>query len=66
MISAPIRLACEQVIQSTIQKVSYIGGGDINEARLLETTRGRFFLKWNSANFAFDMLQKEGNALQLI
>ena len=43
---------CASILQSKIHSTKHISGGDINEARLLETSTGNYFLKFNeSANF---------------
>jgi protein-ribulosamine 3-kinase len=46
----------------TLQSIRPLGGGCINHACLLETTAGRFFLKWNSECPA-DMFVREAESL---
>ena len=49
-----------------VTRASFIGGGDINEARLLETTQGPFFLKMNARPGAIRMFETEAQGLQLL
>nr|MBN1230179.1 fructosamine kinase family protein [Anaerolineae bacterium] len=35
--------------RETIHRSSYTGGGDINQAALVETDRGRYFVKWHNS-----------------
>ena len=57
---------CQETLDADIQQVQYIGGGDINQARLLKTTKGNFFIKINQALFAADMFEKEAKGLALL
>ncbi len=57
---------CSETLAADIQQVRYIGGGDINQARLLQTTKGDFFIKINQASFAADMFEKEAKGLALL
>ena len=43
-----------------------LGGGDINYALMLETTSGRFFMKYNSASRYPGMFRAEAGGLQLM
>ena len=61
-----IHQKCIEILTSDIHQVSYIGGSDINQARLLKTSKGNFFIKINNAPFAADMFEKEANGLQLM
>jgi len=47
-----------------VQSASFVGGGDINEARLLQTADGQFFVKMNKCEAVLDMFQKEAHGLQ--
>ena len=47
----------------SLKDFSRIIGGDINQAYVLETTRGKFFLKLNSALFGHDFFEKEARGL---
>lgn len=48
----------------TIQGANTASGGSINHSYVLDTTVGRYFLKYNSANRYPGMFPKEANALQ--
>lgn len=61
---AAVLASLEQQLHTSISSVHAIGGGDINEARLLETPKGRFFLKMNSHSEALRMFQTEAQGLQ--
>lgn len=50
----------------TIDKVSPLGGGDINEAFRLQTSAGPFFMKSNSASRFPGMFEKEARGLELL
>jgi fructosamine-3-kinase len=43
-----------------------VAGGDINEAFKITTSHSSFFVKYNAAPKAFDMLQKEAMGLELL
>lgn len=49
-----------------IQHVSAVSGGSINNAYLLHTSTGKYFVKYNSASRHPGMFAKEAHALQLI
>jgi hypothetical protein len=49
-----------------INNVGFVGGGDINEARLIETDKGRFFLKMNDSAFAHEMFIAEAKGLNAL
>ena len=57
---------CGETLATDIREVQYIGGGDINQARLLKTAKGDFFIKFNHAPFAADMFEKEAHGLSLL
>lgn len=42
-----------------------VGGGDINEAAVVDTTTGRFFVKWNR-RAAADLFAREAESLELM
>lgn len=48
-----------------IHNHSSVSGGDINEAAIIETSRGPWFLKLNHSSYA-SMFEKELNGLQLL
>ncbi|TWV92214.1 fructosamine kinase family protein [Chitinophaga pinensis] len=48
-----------------IHNYSAVSGGDINEAAIIETSRGPWFLKRNHSSYAM-MFEKEFNALNLL
>jgi fructosamine-3-kinase len=66
MLPIPVRNRCQEVLNTTIEKVTLLSGGDINEARLLQTDSGRYFLKMNTHPAALDMFETEAAGLQLI
>ncbi len=49
-----------------ILDASYVGGGDINDARKIKTTAGTFFVKINSAARYPAMFEKEARGLKLL
>ena len=61
-----IHHACQSVLDADIEAVKYLGGGDINQARLLETSRGKFFLKMNIGEQAKRMFEAEKKGLEFI
>lgn len=63
---APIHEKCREILDAEIQSVSYVGGGDINQARLLETSRGKFFMKMNTAQDAARMFETEAKGLAIL
>lgn len=66
MLPPAVKSACEEKLDLSVSRASFIGGGDINEARLLETKQGAFFLKMNAQPGAIQMLEKEAQGLQLL
>lgn len=50
----------------TIKGMRPIGGGCINDAQQVETDRGRFFMKYNSASRYPGMFEAEARGLQLL
>ncbi len=66
MLPIAVKAACEEKLGAPISRASFIGGGDINEARLLETRQGPFFLKLNSKPGAIRMFEKEEAGLGLL
>jgi fructosamine-3-kinase len=63
---APILQQCQEILGAPILAVRHIGGGDINQARLLETRQGKFFLKMNTGNEASRMFEAEARGLDLL
>lgn len=61
-----IRISCEKLLGTPIEAAFHVSGGDINEARRLETGKGRFFLKMNRADHAHQMFAVEAQGLQLL
>ena len=57
---------CAEILGASILSSKFIGGGDINQARLLETSKGHFFLKYNTKPDAFEMFTKEAKGLELL
>lgn len=64
----PVAVAEEfqRITGATIQKVQYVGGGDINEAILIHSSDRAFFLKMNNSPDAASMLSTESLGLKLI
>ncbi len=50
----------------TIENITPVGGGDINEAYLLVTNKGKFFVKLNIASRYPLMFEKEAKGLELL
>ncbi len=48
---------------TTIHNNSPVHGGDINQAFMLETSKGKFLIKINAALFGLDMFEKEARGL---
>lgn len=53
-------------LRAAILSVHFAGGGDINDARLLETAKGHFFIKMNRGQQALQMFETEAKGLQLL
>ena len=49
-----------------INAVQPVGGGSINQAARLETTAGKYFVKWNRANAYPEMFEFEMKGLELL
>lgn len=63
---APIQQQCREILETEITGVSHVGGGDINQARMLTTPKGAFFLKMNTGNHAARMFETEAKGLDLL
>ncbi len=48
---------------TTVSEVTRVEGGDINQTFLMITSKGKFFLKLNSALFGHDFFEKEARGL---
>lgn len=57
---------CENALNAPIQSIRSIQGGDINQAFLLQTQKGAFFLKYNAHLEASQLLETEVRGLQLL
>ena len=57
---------CEAALDGKILSVEYVGGGDINQARRLKTSKGDFFLKLNLVSKARKMFEVEQKGLELL
>ncbi len=62
--SPALQQAIEQKLGTKVEAATFVGGGDINEARLLQTAEGSFFVKMNRGDTALDMFQKEVHGLR--
>ena len=61
-----VQKAIEQILGQKINAITQISGGDINEARLLQTAKGFFFTKINSSSFAYEMFETEIQGLETL
>ena len=61
-----IRQQCREILDTEILSVRHIGGGDINQARLIETPKGNFFIKMNTGPSAARMFETEAKGLDLL
>lgn len=61
-----LRQAFERALGVPVQSLSTVGGGDINEARKIETTTGSFFVKLNPLPQAENMFRTEAEGLRLL
>lgn len=66
MLPQAIHQKCVEILGAEILSVTPLAGGDINQARLLETGVGRFFLKINTASVAASMFEAEAAGLALL
>ena len=53
-------------INTTINRASSLSGGSINDAYLLETTSGKYFMKYNLASAYPGMFEQEARGLELL
>ncbi len=61
-----VQLKCETLLAAPLLHIETVSGGDINEARLLHTPKGSFFLKMNSVAHAAQLFETESKGLQLL
>lgn len=66
MLPPAVKAACEAKLGLPVRRVAFIGGGDINDARLLETSQGPAFLKMNAKAGAIRMFEKEAEGLRIL
>ena len=66
MLSNAIRSRVEDFLGKKILSTSSIAGGDINQARLIITTAGNYFIKINSKPIAIEMFETEAKGLNLL
>ena len=52
--------------QTKILHIHPVQGGDINQCFLLETSRGKYFMKVNASLFGLDFFKKEARGLILL
>lgn len=57
---------CSDILNAHVLNTRYIGGGDINVARILETNKGSFFFKMNSGKDALQIFAAESMGLKLL
>ncbi len=65
-LSETVKQRCEALLKTPVEASFRLEGGNINEARWLETSKGRFFLKTNAAAPAHAMFATEAKGLQLL
>lgn len=65
-ISKPFATSIQKILNTSIQSITPVSGGDINETAALQTPKGSFFIKYNNIPSALDMFQKEAKGLQLL
>lgn len=61
-----IKEKCQDILGTSVLSSQYIGGGDINHARLIETASNKYFLKYNTVPSAFTMFKKEALGLEIL
>lgn len=66
MIADTIIQKCTQILSTEIMAVTPVSGGDVNQAMILETKLGRFFLKTNTSEFAGEMFESEAQGLNML
>jgi protein-ribulosamine 3-kinase len=66
MIPPDLRQAFERALDAPVERVSPVGGGDINQAAIIETRAASFFVKFNELPQAEDMLRTEAEGLRLL
>ncbi|MEM0993836.1 MAG: fructosamine kinase family protein [Bacteroidota bacterium] len=66
MLSSTIKNSIEQQLQVRINSSRICAGGSINEAYLLETSSGTFFLKQNDSAIAANLLRAEVEGLRTL
>jgi fructosamine-3-kinase len=57
---------CQKIVGTKISAAFPLSGGDINQAFQVNTERGRFFLKTNTAAFAGEMFRAEAAGLGIL
>ncbi|MBK9017103.1 MAG: fructosamine kinase family protein [Saprospiraceae bacterium] len=66
MLPSTILQKCLEILGADIRSARPVTGGDINQAILLETSAGQFFLKINPAPTAGSMFEAEAAGLALL
>lgn len=66
MIPPSIRQKCSEILGADVVSVRPVAGGDINQAMLLDTVIGQFFLKVNLGPMAISMFETEASGLELL
>lgn len=66
MLPQAVSAACEAKLGTPARRATFVGGGDINDACLLETDEGRFFLKMNASPGAIYIFEKEARGLGIL
>ena len=63
MHSVNLKHSCERLLGCSIDTIRPISGGDINEAFLLTSQQGEYFVKYNTVAFAYPMFKAEAKGL---
>ena len=66
MLSSGLKSHLGQILESTIQKVEVVSGGDISKAYCIYTPTQRFFCKVNNSAIAMEMFIAEKDGLEII
>jgi protein-ribulosamine 3-kinase len=66
MLPTAIHQKCLEILSTDIRSATPVAGGDINKAMLLETGKGRFFIKMNDSPNAGSMFEAEAAGLLVL
>lgn len=57
---------CQRTLDAEVTSIQALSGGDVNQAKRLETSKGTFFVKVNSSNGAARMFETEAKGLDAL